>query len=144
MQWKSAIRAVLHGMNGHFQKCKLSSPFFLNQGQVTPASGPSPVATTAASSSTSLNQPPPLLRPSLPATPALHRQPPPLQQQARFLLPRPALNQPPPLIRPSNPLPPRLNPRPTAPVPSMASAAPGQLPPTLVGIPSETPSSSLH
>uniref|UniRef100_A0A8C2FZA8 REST corepressor 3 n=1 Tax=Cyprinus carpio TaxID=7962 RepID=A0A8C2FZA8_CYPCA len=94
--------------------------------EVTPASGPSPVA-TASSSSTSLNQPPPLLRPSLPATPALHRQPPPLQQQVRFLQPRPALNQPPPLIRPSNPLPPRLNPRPTA------SAAP------------ETPSSSsLH
>uniref|UniRef100_A0A9J7Z4D1 REST corepressor 3 n=1 Tax=Cyprinus carpio carpio TaxID=630221 RepID=A0A9J7Z4D1_CYPCA len=81
--------------------------------EVTPASGPSPVA-TASSSSTSLNQPPPLLRPSLPATPALHRQPPPLQQQVRFLQPRPALNQPPPLIRPSNPLPPRLNPRPTA------------------------------
>ncbi|KAI2650109.1 REST corepressor 3 [Labeo rohita] len=118
------------------------------EGQVTPASGPSPIATssslTAASSSTSLNQPPPLLRPSLPATPALHRQPPPLQQQARFLQPRPALNQPPPLIRPSNPLPPRLNPRPTAPVPSTASAAPGQQPPTLVGIQSETPSSSLH
>uniref|UniRef100_A0A8C1D505 REST corepressor 3 n=1 Tax=Cyprinus carpio carpio TaxID=630221 RepID=A0A8C1D505_CYPCA len=94
--------------------------------EVTPASGPSPVA-TASSSSTSLNQPPPLLRPSLPATPALHRQPPPLQQQVRFLQPRPALNQPPPLIRPSNPLPPRLNPRPTA------SAAP------------ESPSSSsLH
>ncbi|XP_043079845.1 REST corepressor 3 [Puntigrus tetrazona] len=118
------------------------------EGQVTPASGPSPVATaaslTAASSSTSLNQPPPLLRPSLPATPALHRQPPPLQQQARFLQPRPALNQPPPLIRPSNPMPPRLNPRPSAPAPSTASAAPGQQPPTLVGIQSETPSSSLH
>ncbi len=82
---------------------KLSSPFFLNQGQVTPASGPSPVATTAASSSTSLNQPPPLLRPSLPATPALHRQPPPLQQQARFLLPRPALNQPPRSFDPPTP-----------------------------------------
>uniref|UniRef100_A0A672KTM1 REST corepressor 3-like n=1 Tax=Sinocyclocheilus grahami TaxID=75366 RepID=A0A672KTM1_SINGR len=120
----------------------------LPEGQVTPASGPSPVATsaslTAASSSSSLNQPPPLLRPSLPATPALHRQPPPLQQQARFLQPRPALNQPPPLIRPSNPLPPRLNPRPTAPAPCMASAAPGQQPPSLVGIQSETPSSSLH
>lgn len=118
------------------------------EGQVTPASGPSPVASssslTAATSSTSLNQPPPLLRPSLPATPALHRQPPPLQQQARFLQPRPALNQPPPLIRPSNPLPPRLNPRPAAPVPCTASTAPGQQPPTLVGIPSETPSSSLH
>uniref|UniRef100_A0A672SX34 REST corepressor 3-like n=1 Tax=Sinocyclocheilus grahami TaxID=75366 RepID=A0A672SX34_SINGR len=92
----------------------------LPEGQVTPASGPSPGA-TAASSSSSLNQPPPLLRPYLPATPALHRQPPPLQQQARFLQPRPALNQPPPLIRPSNPPPPGLNPRPTA------SAAPALL-----------------
>ncbi|XP_055073604.2 REST corepressor 3 isoform X1 [Misgurnus anguillicaudatus] len=121
-----------------------------DEGQVTPASGPSPVATsssalTAASSSTSLNQPPPLLRPSLPATPALHRQPPPLQQQARFLQPRPALNQPPPLIRPSNPLPPRLNPRPAAPASSSVSTVPGQQPPSLVGIQSESPSSSsLH
>uniref|UniRef100_A0A8C5CZT1 REST corepressor 3 n=1 Tax=Gouania willdenowi TaxID=441366 RepID=A0A8C5CZT1_GOUWI len=70
----------------------------------------------SSSSSSSLHQPPPLLRPSLPATPSLHRQPPPLQQQARFLQPRPNLQQPPPLIRPSNPLPPRLNPRPSAPV----------------------------
>uniref|UniRef100_A0A8C7HM78 REST corepressor 3 n=1 Tax=Oncorhynchus kisutch TaxID=8019 RepID=A0A8C7HM78_ONCKI len=94
-----------------------------------------------------LPQPPPLLRPSLPATPALHRQPPPLQQQARFLQPRPALNQPPPLIRPSNPPPPRLNPRPLAPTSAATSTGcPGssQQPPTLVGIPSETPSSSLH
>lgn len=115
------------------------------QGQVTPASGPSPIAIaslamSAASSSTPLNQPPPLLRPSLPATPALHRQPPPLQQQARFLQPRSALNQPPPLIRPSNPLPPRLNPRPAAPT----NTGMGPQPPTLVGIPSENPSSSLH
>ncbi|XP_062294716.1 REST corepressor 3 [Scomber scombrus] len=72
----------------------------------------SSAAAAAASSSSSLHQPPPLLRPSLPATPSLHRQPPPLQQQARFLQPRPTLQQPPPLIRPSNPLPPRLNPRP--------------------------------
>uniref|UniRef100_A0A8C8D6F1 REST corepressor 3 n=1 Tax=Oncorhynchus tshawytscha TaxID=74940 RepID=A0A8C8D6F1_ONCTS len=67
-------------------------------GQVTLSSGPSPAATfqtLVTSSATSLNQPPPLLRPSLPATPALHRQPPPLQQQARFLQPRPVLNQPP-------------------------------------------------
>ncbi|XP_038871874.1 REST corepressor 3 isoform X2 [Salvelinus namaycush] len=126
----------------------------VGQGQVTPSSGPSPAATSSAtfqtlvtSSATSLNQPPPLLRPSLPATPALHRQPPPLQQQARFLQPRPALNQPPPLIRPSNPPPPRLNPRPLAPTSAPTSTGcPGssQPPPTLVGIPSETPSSSLH
>uniref|UniRef100_A0A8C7HM10 REST corepressor 3 n=1 Tax=Oncorhynchus kisutch TaxID=8019 RepID=A0A8C7HM10_ONCKI len=124
------------------------------EGQVTPSSGPSPAATSSStfqtlvtSSATSLNQPPPLLRPSLPATPALHRQPPPLQQQARFLQPRPALNQPPPLIRPSNPPPPRLNPRPLAPTSAATSTGcPGssQQPPTLVGIPSETPSSSLH
>lgn len=68
---------------------------------------------TSNASSSSLHQPPPLLRPSLPATPSLHRQPPPLQQQARFLQPRTTLQQPPPLIRPSNPMPPRLNPRPT-------------------------------
>ncbi|XP_023686161.1 REST corepressor 3 isoform X1 [Paramormyrops kingsleyae] len=111
------------------------------EGQMTPASGPSPVAQASlapppATSTASLNQPPPLLRPGLPSTPALHRQPPPLQQQARFL--RPALNQPPPLIRPSNPMPPRLNPR-----PSLASVA-GQQPPTLIGIQTETQSSSLH
>nr|XP_029538143.1 REST corepressor 3-like isoform X2 [Oncorhynchus nerka] len=126
----------------------------VGQGQVTPSLGPSPAATSSStfqtlvtSSATSLNQPPPLLRPSLPATPALHRQPPPLQQQARFLQPRPALNQPPPLIRPSNPPPPRLNPRPLAPTSAPTSTGcPGssQPPPTLVGIPSETPSSSLH
>uniref|UniRef100_A0A6Q2XCM5 REST corepressor 3 n=1 Tax=Esox lucius TaxID=8010 RepID=A0A6Q2XCM5_ESOLU len=127
---------------------------------VTPSLGPSPTAPSSAtsqtlvtSSATSLNQPPPLLRPSLPATPALHRQPPPLQQQARFLQPRPALNQPPPLIRPSNPMPPRLNPRPPAPTSaptaptSTTTGGPGfsisQPPPTLVGIPSEKPSSSL-
>ncbi|XP_036397357.1 REST corepressor 3 isoform X2 [Megalops cyprinoides] len=115
----------------------------VGQGQVTPASGPSPVAQALAAqapaaSAASLNQPPPLLRPSLPATPALHRQPPPLQQQARFLQPRPALNQPPPLIRPSNPMPPRLNPRPA--MPSVS----GQQPPTLIGIQAEAPSSSLH
>ncbi|XP_071206720.1 REST corepressor 3-like isoform X4 [Salvelinus alpinus] len=128
--------------------------FRLPEGQVTPSSGPSPAATSSStfqtlvtSSATSLNQPPPLLRPSLPATPALHRQPPPLQQQARFLQPRPVLNQPPPLIRPSNPPPPRLNPRPLAPTSAPTSTGcPGssQPPPTLVGIPSETPSSSLH
>uniref|UniRef100_A0A3Q1K6F5 REST corepressor 3 n=1 Tax=Anabas testudineus TaxID=64144 RepID=A0A3Q1K6F5_ANATE len=73
--------------------------------------------------SSSLHQPPPLLRPSLPATPSLHRQPPPLQQQARFLQPRPTLQQPPPLIRPSNPLPPRLNPRPPAPMTLMGSGS---------------------
>ncbi|XP_041960701.1 REST corepressor 3 [Alosa sapidissima] len=120
--------------------------------EVTLASGPSPVSQAssgqaAASCTTSLNQPPPLLRPSLPATPALHRHPPPLQQQARFLQPRPTLNQPPPLIRPSNPLPPRLNPRPTAPTAPSASgtATPAvQQPPTLMGIQPETPSPSLH
>ncbi|TRZ01105.1 hypothetical protein DNTS_007832, partial [Danionella cerebrum] len=106
------------------------------EGQVTPATGPSPVASSLSSSLLTPHQPPPLLRPSLPAAPALLRQPPPLQQQARFLQPRPALNQPPPpLIRPSNPVPPRLNPRP---------AAPSQQPPSLMSIPSEAPSSSLH
>ncbi|XP_033985505.1 REST corepressor 3 isoform X2 [Trematomus bernacchii] len=128
------------------------------EGQVT-SSGASPAASssssaqipvTSTSSSSSLHQPPPLLRPSLPATPSLHRQPPPLQQQARFLQPRPTLQQPPPLIRPSNPLPPRLNPRPPAPM-SLGGINPGgsgpssaQQPPGLAVHQSETSSSSLH
>ncbi|XP_076879462.1 REST corepressor 3 isoform X2 [Brachyhypopomus gauderio] len=119
------------------------------EGQVTPAPGPSPVAVSSSGISAlggtaSLNQPPPLLRPSLPATPALHRQPPPLQQQARFLQPRPSLNQPPPLIRPSNPLPPRLNPRPAPAAGATPTPTLGQQPPTLVGIQPENPASSLH
>ncbi|XP_054486143.1 REST corepressor 3 isoform X2 [Agelaius tricolor] len=97
------------------------------------ASAPAPAAPVAA-----LNQPPPLLRPALPAAPALHRQPPPLQQQARFIQPRPALNQPPPpLIRPASSVPPRLNPRP------VLGAGSGQQPPSLIGIHTE-PQSTLH
>ncbi|KAM3865217.1 REST corepressor 3 [Diretmus argenteus] len=130
------------------------------EGQVT-SSGASPVASSSSSSSSaqtpvtssaasSLHQPPPLLRPSLPATPSLHRQPPPLQQQARFLQPRPALHQPPPLIRPSNPLPPRLNPRPPAPITlggNLGASGPSsaQQPSSLSVHQSETASSSsLH
>ncbi|KAJ0033864.1 hypothetical protein NQD34_000971 [Periophthalmus magnuspinnatus] len=94
------------------------------------SSGASPAAASSSSShpplsssSSSLHQPPPLLRPSLPAAPALHRHPPPLQQQARFLQPRSTLQQPPPLIRPSsNQPPPRLNPRPPA---AACGTAPG-------------------
>nr|XP_020514017.2 REST corepressor 3 [Labrus bergylta] len=126
------------------------------EGQVT-SSGASPAAssssapqipvTSSASSSSSLHQPPPLLRPSLPATPSLHRQPPPLQQQARFLQPRPTLQQPPPLIRPSNPLPPRLNPRPPVPMalcsnPGGSGSSTAQQPPSLAIHQSETASSS--
>ncbi|XP_068444790.1 REST corepressor 3 isoform X1 [Clinocottus analis] len=108
-----------------------------------------PVASGTSSSSSSLHQPPPLLRPSLPATPSLHRQPPPLQQQARFLQPRPALQQPPPLIRPSNPMPPRLNPRPPAPMtlggnPGGSGPSSAQQPPGLAVHQSEASSSSLH
>ncbi|XP_043969237.1 REST corepressor 3 isoform X1 [Gambusia affinis] len=103
------------------------------EGQVT-SSGASPAASSSSSTqnpvtsnaSSSLHQPPPLLRPSLPATPSLHRQPPPLQQQARFLQPRTTLQQPPPLIRPSNPMPPRLNPRPTPVTLGSNAAGPGQ------------------
>ncbi|KAM4772130.1 REST corepressor 3 isoform 1-T1 [Rhinophrynus dorsalis] len=110
--------------------------------QTAPHSGPSPPeqssAPTPASSVTTLNQPPPLLRPTLPAAPALHRQPPPLQQQARFVQPRPTLNQPPPpLIRPTNSMPPRLNPRPTV------TTNTGQQPPSLIGILPE-PQSTMH
>ncbi|XP_057221063.1 REST corepressor 3 isoform X1 [Malurus melanocephalus] len=97
------------------------------------ASAPAPAAPMAA-----LNQPPPLLRPALPAAPALHRQPPPLQQQARFIQPRPTLNQPPPpLIRPANSMPPRLNPRP------VLTTGSGQQPPSLIGIQTES-QSTLH
>ncbi|KAI3352685.1 hypothetical protein L3Q82_020148 [Scortum barcoo] len=127
------------------------------EGQVA-SSGASPAASSSSSAQTpvtssassSLHQPPPLLRPSLPATPSLHRQPPPLQQQARFLQPRPTLQQPPPLIRPSNPLPPRLNPRPLAPMticgnPGGSGSSSAQNPPGLTVHQSETASSSsLH
>ncbi|XP_029449131.1 REST corepressor 3 isoform X3 [Rhinatrema bivittatum] len=109
--------------------------------QATPSLGPAtPVQASTPASSTpvaTLNQPPPLLRPTLPAAPALHRQPPPLQQQARFIQPRPTLNQPPPpLIRPASSIPPRLNPRPAL------TTVSGQQPPSLIGI--QTESTSLH
>ncbi|XP_069023548.1 LOW QUALITY PROTEIN: REST corepressor 3 [Embiotoca jacksoni] len=129
------------------------------EGPVT-SSGASPAASSSSSSaqtpmtpnaaSSSLHQPPPLLRPSLPATPSLHRQPPPLQQQARFLQPRPTLQQPPPLIRPSNPMPPRLNPRPPAPMilsgnPGGSGPSSAQQPAGLAVHQSDTASSSsLH
>ncbi|XP_066034436.1 REST corepressor 3 isoform X1 [Chamaea fasciata] len=116
-----------------------------DEAQSTPATqclGPSPPAQASAPAPAApmatLNQPPPLLRPALPAAPALHRQPPPLQQQARFIQPRPTLNQPPPpLIRPANSMPPRLNPRP------VLTAGSGQQPPSLIGIQTE-PQSTLH
>ncbi|XP_043917636.1 REST corepressor 3 isoform X2 [Protopterus annectens] len=112
--------------------------------QATAVCGTTPPAQVSATSTATptpvapLNHPPPLLRPTLPAAPALHRQPPPLQQQARFIQPRPTLNQPPPLIRPANPMPPRLNPRPALPTVS------GQQPPSLIGIQTESQTSSLH
>ncbi|KAM4786079.1 REST corepressor 3 isoform 1-T1 [Cyanocitta cristata] len=116
-----------------------------DEAQSTPAPqclGPSPPAQASAPAPAApmatLNQPPPLLRPALPAAPALHRQPPPLQQQARFIQPRPTLNQPPPpLIRPANSMPPRLNPRP------VLTAGSGQQPPSLIGIQTES-QSTLH
>ncbi|XP_017667170.1 PREDICTED: REST corepressor 3 isoform X1 [Lepidothrix coronata] len=116
-----------------------------DEAQSTPATqclGPSPPAQASAPAPATpmatLNQPPPLLRPALPAAPALHRQPPPLQQQARFIQPRPTLNQPPPpLIRPANSMPPRLNPRP------VLTTVSGQQPPSLIGIQTES-QSTLH
>ncbi|KAM6127995.1 REST corepressor 3 isoform 1-T1 [Pterocles gutturalis] len=116
-----------------------------DEAKSTPATqclGPSPPAQASAPAPTTpmatLNQPPPLLRPALPAAPALHRQPPPLQQQARFIQPRPTLNQPPPpLIRPANSMPPRLNPRP------VLTTVSGQQPPSLIGIQTES-QSTLH
>ncbi|XP_035300862.1 REST corepressor 3 isoform X6 [Cricetulus griseus] len=104
-------------------------------GPSPPAPSPTPTPTVPIAT---LNQPPPLLRPTLPAAPALHRQPPPLQQQARFIQPRPTLNQPPPpLIRPANSLPPRLNPRP------VLTTVGGQQPPSLIGIQTDS-QSPLH
>ncbi|KAK0133427.1 REST corepressor 3 [Merluccius polli] len=101
------------------------------EGQVT-SSSLSPASSLIAQSS-SLHQPPPLLRPSLPATPALHRQPPPLQQQARFLQPRPSLSQPRPSLsqpRPSlNQLRPSLN-QPPAPHPAFQRPSPPPQPAT--------------
>ncbi|XP_065605949.1 REST corepressor 3 isoform X1 [Cyrtonyx montezumae] len=116
-----------------------------DEAQSTPTTqclGPSPPAQASAPAPTppmaTLNQPPPLLRPALPAAPALHRQPPPLQQQVRFIQPRPTLNQPPPpLIRPANSMPPRLNPRP------VLTTVSGQQPPSLIGIQTES-QSTLH
>ncbi|XP_040286313.1 REST corepressor 3 isoform X2 [Bufo bufo] len=109
--------------------------------QTAPPAGQSPpaqpVAPASSASVTALNQPPPLLRPTLPAAPALHRQPPPLQQQARFVQPRPTLNQPPPpLIRPASSMPPRLNPRPAV------TTSSGQQPSSL-GIQTE-PQPTMH
>ncbi|XP_073409506.1 REST corepressor 3 isoform X2 [Dendrobates tinctorius] len=109
-----------------------------------PPTGQSPpersVAPAPPASVTTLNQPPPpLLRPTLPAAPALHRQPPPLQQQARFVQPRPTPNQPPPpLIRPASSLPPRLNPR-----PAVNTSSGQQQPSSLIGMQTE-PQPAMH
>ncbi|XP_078516670.1 REST corepressor 2 isoform X2 [Lissotriton helveticus] len=89
----------------------------------------------AAASSTALSQPPPLLRPTLPTAPTLLRQPPPLQQ-GRFLQPRPSPNQPPPpLIRPAVAAS-RQNTRSSL---QLATGTP--LPPSLVGLQAEPPTS---
>ncbi|XP_063800990.1 REST corepressor 2 isoform X2 [Pseudophryne corroboree] len=61
----------------------------------------SSTTTAPAVTASTLSLPPPLLRPSLPSAPTLHRQPPPLQP-GRLLQPRP-----PPLVRPA----PRQSPR---------------------------------
>nr|XP_033794003.1 REST corepressor 3 isoform X10 [Geotrypetes seraphini] len=136
-------------LNNQIRKLMLAGPqkssFLLCKAQtiqVAPSLGPTTpmqVSTPApVTSVATLNQPPPLLRPTLPAAPALHRQPPPLQQQARFIQPRPTLNQPPPpLIRPASSIPPRLNPRPTM------TTVSGQQPPSLIGIQTDS-QSSLH
>lgn len=138
------MAAQLHGVLAGVAVHAVLSLSFV-QAQSTPATqclGPSPPAQASAPAPTApmatLNQPPPLLRPALPAAPALHRQPPPLQQQARFIQPRPTLNQPPPpLIRPANSMPPRLNPRP------VLTTVSGQQPPSLIGIQTES-QSTLH
>ncbi|XP_078674551.1 REST corepressor 3-like isoform X12 [Branchiostoma floridae x Branchiostoma belcheri] len=80
--------------------------------QITAVSSPTVTPPTQAASASAAppnlaSAPPPLMRPRQPtptATP-VHRPPPPLQQQARFVPggARPILQQPPPLIRPSQP-----------------------------------------
>ncbi|XP_066279576.1 REST corepressor 3-like isoform X2 [Branchiostoma lanceolatum] len=80
--------------------------------QITAVSSPTATPTTQAASAPSAppnvaSAPPPLMRPRQPTPTAapVHRPPPPLQQQARFVPSgaRPILQQPPPLIRPSQP-----------------------------------------
>ncbi|XP_064408024.1 REST corepressor 2 isoform X1 [Latimeria chalumnae] len=97
---------------------------------VSTSSHPTPVSAPPSNPAT-LSQPPPLLRPTLPTAPTLHRQPPPLQQ-GRFLQARPSLNQlPPPLIRPATVS--RHNARPMLPTYS------NQHLPTLLGVQGEPP-----
>ncbi|XP_035677915.1 REST corepressor 3-like isoform X7 [Branchiostoma floridae] len=80
--------------------------------QITAVSSPSVAPTIQAASAAAAapnvaSVPPPLMRPRQPTPTAapVHRPPPPLQQQARFVPSgaRPILQQPPPLIRPSQP-----------------------------------------
>ncbi|CAH1264151.1 RCOR3 [Branchiostoma lanceolatum] len=80
--------------------------------QITAVSSPTATPTTQAASAPAAppnvgSAPPPLMRPRQPTPTAapVHRPPPPLQQQARFVPSgaRPILQQPPPLIRPSQP-----------------------------------------
>ncbi|XP_069063221.1 REST corepressor 2 isoform X1 [Pleurodeles waltl] len=102
--------------------------------QTTPSSS-AVTPNAAAAANNSLSQPPPLLRPTLPTAPTLLRQPPPLQQ-GRFLQPRPSPNQPPPpLIRPAVAAS-RQNTRSSL---QLATGTP--LPPSLVGLQAEAPTS---
>lgn len=102
--------------------------------QTTPTSSAA-TPSAAATAGTALSQPPPLLRPTLPTAPTLLRQPPPLQQ-GRFLQPRPSPNQPPPpLIRPAVAAS-RQNTRSSL---QLATGTP--LPPSLVGLQAEPPTS---
>ncbi|XP_040593601.1 REST corepressor 3 isoform X5 [Mesocricetus auratus] len=135
-QVNSALKQKMEGGIEEFKPPEAQTaqaPRTLGPSPPAPPPTPAPTAPTA-----TVNQPPPLLRPTLPAAPALHRQPPPLQQQARFIQPRPTLNQPPPpLIRPANSLPPRLNPRP------VLTTVGGPQPPSLIGIQTDS-QSPLH
>ncbi|XP_041420209.1 REST corepressor 3 isoform X5 [Xenopus laevis] len=134
-QINSALKQKLEGSIEEFRTPEtLGNRTASHTNQSPPTQSSVPAQATSIST---VNQPPPLLRPTLPAAPALHRQPPPLQQQARFVQPRPALNQPPPpLIRPANSMPPRLNPRP------LVTTSTSQQPPSLIGI--QTESQPMH
>ncbi|XP_037540017.1 REST corepressor 2 [Nematolebias whitei] len=105
----------------------------------TTSSSSSPPSSTLTTTSSSLSQPPPLLRPAPPsAPPSLLRQPPPLQ--TRPLQNRaPHNHPPPPLIRPAVTTSSSSSSLRGSPPSSSSSAA--QLPPSLVGIKVEQPSS---
>uniref|UniRef100_A0A8C3S621 REST corepressor 2 n=1 Tax=Chelydra serpentina TaxID=8475 RepID=A0A8C3S621_CHESE len=100
LQINSSMKQALEG---GIDKLRPPEPPALPLPSVSPMAPLAPPSASPRLPPTTLSQPPPLLRPTLPTAPTLHRQPPPLQQ-GRFLQPRLSPNQPPPpLIRPAPP-----------------------------------------